>query len=112
MFPLIPLSCWGGGTWTRIAKGQTLVGLDENDSDFKTAEKTGGEKSHQLTINEMPSHHHYIGGYSNDDGTKYYYIFRSSNTLYGSKNTNDTGGNQAHNNLQPYYVTYIWKRTA
>ena len=23
-----------------------------------------------------------------------------------------TGGNGSHNNLQPYYVTYIWKRTA
>ena len=22
-----------------------------------------------------------------------------------------TGGNGSHNNLQPYYVTYIWKRT-
>lgn len=23
-----------------------------------------------------------------------------------------TGGGQAHNNLQPYYTSYIWRRTA
>ena len=104
--------CWGGGTWTRIAQGRTLVGLDENDNDFKTVGNTGGEKTHKLTVDEMPSHHHFIGGYSNDSGSKYYYIFKSSNTSYGSKNTSDVGGDQAHNNLQPYLVTYIWRRTA
>ena len=32
------------GTWTLIAKGRTLVGVDPNDSDFNTVEKTGGSK--------------------------------------------------------------------
>ena len=108
-----PSQLLGGGTWTRIAKGQTLVGLDENDSDFKTAEKTGGEKSHQLTIDEMPSHNH-----------EYYspivqsVVPGNSTLVYGNYNkqyiigTSYTGGNGSHNNLQPYLVTYIWKRTA
>ena len=25
---------------------------------------------------------------------------------------NNTGSNTAHNNLQPYYACYIWRRTA
>lgn len=46
-----------GGTWTRI-KGKMIVGLDENDSDFKTVKATGGEKTHRLSAFEMPDHHH------------------------------------------------------
>lgn len=31
---------------------------------------------------------------------------------YSQSNTNNTGGNGAHNNLQPYITCYMWKRTA
>lgn len=52
-----------GGTWTAWGSGRVPVGVSTNDSDFGTVEKTGGEKKHQLTTNEMPSHRH-IGQYS------------------------------------------------
>lgn len=51
-----PNKKWGG-TWERI-KGRVLVGVDENDSDFNTAEKTGGEKTHTLVVSELPQHTH------------------------------------------------------
>lgn len=51
-----PNKKWGG-TWERI-KGRVLVGVDENDDDFKTANKVGGEKTHKLSVSEMPSHSH------------------------------------------------------
>lgn len=51
-----PNKKWGG-TWERI-KGRVLVGVDENDDDFKTANKIGGEKTHKLSISEMPTHKH------------------------------------------------------
>ena len=47
-----------GGTWVAIAQGRCLVGVNTSDTDFKTPEKTGGEKTHKLTIAEMPSHSH------------------------------------------------------
>lgn len=53
-----PNKKWGG-TWERI-KGRTLVGVDENDDDFKTVNKVGGEKTHRLSASEMPSHNHSI----------------------------------------------------
>ena len=45
------------GTWERV-KGKVLVGLDEDDTTFNTIGKTGGEKTHTLTENEMPNHTH------------------------------------------------------
>ena len=47
-----------GGTWQQIAQGRTLVGVDTSDIDFNIVEKTGGEKTHTLTVAEMPSHTH------------------------------------------------------
>lgn len=47
-----------GGTWTAIGAGRTLVGLDSGDTDFDTAEETGGTKTHALTEAELPSHAH------------------------------------------------------
>ncbi len=47
-----------GGTWTLVAPGKCLVGYDANDGDFNEVEKTGGEKTHKLIIDEMPSHRH------------------------------------------------------
>lgn len=51
-----------GGTWIAWGSGKVPVGVSANDSDFGTVEKTGGEKKHRLTTDEMPSHQH-IGQY-------------------------------------------------
>lgn len=33
-----------GGTWSQVAKGQCIVGVNANDTDFNSAMKTGGSK--------------------------------------------------------------------
>ncbi len=105
-----------GGTWVAWGKGQVPVGVDTSNSDFKTVEKTGGEKEHTLTVVEMPSHTHaqYVtsdnqagGGIRVDytkDGTSLPYL--------QGIDTGSSGENQPHNNLQPYITCYMWKRTA
>lgn len=101
-----------GGTWVAWGKGQVPVGVDTSDSDFNTVEKTGGEKEHTLTVGEMPSHKHDFGQQfattSSLSGAYGYYMIAGTQTDV----IKNTGGNQPHNNLQPYITCYMWKRTA
>ena len=47
-----------GGTWVEWGKGKVPVGVDKDDNDFNAAGKEGGEKTHYLSVSEMPSHNH------------------------------------------------------
>ena len=47
-----------GGTWVEWGAGRVPVGVSSSDTDFNTAEKTGGEKTHRLSVDEMPRHDH------------------------------------------------------
>ena len=55
-----PATYLGFGTWQYWGSGRVLVGVDTSQSEFNEVEKTGGEKTHQLTVDEMPSHNHSI----------------------------------------------------
>ena len=106
-----------GGTWEPFAQGRTLIGVDTTDTDFDTAENIGGEKQHTLTYAEMPTHNHNMyslnnagdgtitsgGGITQDSGAPY-------KTYYAKFAMENSGGGQAHNNLQPYITVYMWRR--
>lgn len=101
-----------GGTWVAWGKGQVPVGVDTSDSDFNTVEKTGGEKEHTLTVDEMPSHNHTVSnmlsGTQNLSGDYGMYLLAGTDNRF----VQDMGGDQPHNNIQPYITCYMWKRTA
>ena len=122
-----PADYLGFGTWEAWGAGRVPVGVDVSQTDFNAPNKTGGEKTHKLTINEMPSHNHKPD--RNGYGFMVYRtgasrpLLQTGRDRYGivSKNQDDvnyanyvtnTGGGQAHNNLQPYITCYMWKRTA
>ena len=105
-----------GGTWAAWGGGRTPVGVNPADTDFKTVEKTGGEKTHTLTVDEVAPHSHIETVYWNGGGTGAAHpaaVEAGDPRKYGGlvARTENTGGGQAHNNLQPYITCYIWKRT-
>lgn len=95
-----------GFEWERTAIGKTPVGIDESDTDFNTIGKTGGEKTHKLTIEEMPKHNH--GVYFQDIGASG--TVAKVTTAGNTTPTSSAGGDQPHNNMQPYEVMAFWKR--
>lgn len=107
-----------GGTWVEFAKGKTLVGVDTSQTEFNTVEKTGGSKTHKLSIDEMPNHAHPWNGYSAGNlylgsGSSVTYALFGNDTWSENKanGIQSVGGDQPHNNLQPYITCYMWKRT-
>ena len=108
-----------GGTWERL-EDTFLLAAGANHA----AGSTGGEETHALTVNEMPSHDGHV--YNEVRGGNWAGFLSSSNaTAYGSsgRGWNVTAGNElhpagdtlggiaAHNNMPPYLAVYMWKRT-
>lgn len=106
-------STFFGGTWVSWGAGRVPVGVDTNDTDFATVEKTGGEKTHTLTVSEMPSHKHTVEAIGSGTTQQELTAFNVGTTggIDSYAGTDFTGGGQAHNNLQPYITCYMWKRT-
>jgi hypothetical protein len=63
----------------------------------------GGEQQHKLTIPEIPSHSHALGYGSYNTGP---YLASLSNGIDNRNPVGNTGGDQYHNNMPPYYVLY------
>lgn len=113
-----PNTAWGG-TWLEDSAGYTTVAYASGDTDFGTVGGTGGEKTHTLTVTEIPSHRHAPGSTTHPRfcvGTGANYHTTASGTGSGVENevqyTDYTGGGGAHNNLSPYIVVKRWHRTA
>ena len=110
-----PATLLGYGTWAAFATGRVLVGIDPGQTEFDVVEETGGAKTHTLTIAEMPAHDHMQRRHATATGALSGITTAadasSSNPGDLGPVTGQTGGGGAHNNLQPYIVVYMWKRT-
>ena len=118
-------STYLGGTWEQIAEGRTLIGAgtgtDANSiSQTFEAGATGGEYTHTLTLDEMPDHAHKLFVQADVSGSESGFTQSAlswnkehdgwANSTFGV--TGHQENTLAHNNIQPYLVVYIWKRTA
>lgn len=100
------VSCPSGWSEYTRAQGRTVVGLSSSESEFDTLNERGGEKTHTLTLAEMPRHRHSLSTAApktSVGGPGYY------NGSTGTVNLGEdagysgySGSSAAHNNLQPY----------
>lgn len=100
-----------GGSWEQIKDVFLLAA-----GDGYVADSTGGEAEHILTIEEMPTHTHTYKRHTFDRNDTDPEI---GENVYGANikildaregTTSPVGGGQAHNNMPPYLVVYVWKR--
>ncbi len=109
------------GEWEPIAKGQTLVGVNESDPDFNTVEKSGGLKDVTLSIKQIPVHSHqesdlsYV--YTDEHPANNSIVTTNQNgrqninmNIKSKTYTKNAGEGGAHSNLQPYITVFYWVR--
>lgn len=111
------------GTWVQDTPGLMTMNTDV----IGDVGKTGGEKSHSLTSEEVPSHTHSASGvtlqtskkgsFQNTTQTRYWNMSRGNSMKHeriydATLKTSSVGSGTAHNNLQPYIVCVRWHRIA
>jgi microcystin-dependent protein len=114
----------GNGTTTfniPNIKGRVIAGRDGAQNEFSTIGQLGGEKTHTLTVAELPAHGHSTVGTTSQSVSAGDYVFEagqylmttsapytgstiSSITLESGVTVQPTGDGVPHNNLQPYVV--------
>lgn len=119
-----------GGTWQAWGAGRVPVGVDTNQAEFNSSNKTGGSKtvSHHHTRGSLVAN---IGAVDNDTTSIGYDATNKGGVLYdyafshGNLKTNIPANRVNHattvsgstadtqvTNLQPYVTCYMWRRTA
>lgn len=122
----------GYGTWAKYGDGRVTIA----DSQTHVLGETGGEETHQLKDFEMPKHVHRMAGSNWSPSSQNLQL--SANQVDLASKTIDAnmrltsihddnltdnytieptdwasaGGDQPHNNMQPYIVVGRWVRTA
>lgn len=120
--PTNPEVLFGFGKWVQIEDVFLLAAGTKYQ-----AGTTGGEATHTLSVDEMPSHDHptFVRNKNADSNPTYLDMVDLNGTgpvmpgwapsLSASSSrkqmrTNVTGGGAAHNNMPPYLAVYVWYR--
>lgn len=94
-----------GGTWVRLENAFLWAVNSSGVIGLK-----GGESTHTLTVNELPSHDHGSVYAQAAEGDKKYAWYTAAGDKIGY-GVVKTGGGAAHNNMPPYIQVSAWRRT-
>ena len=100
-----------GGVWTPIDSGRFICAAGSGYN----AGTQGGSNSVVLSTEQMPKHSHGMSKSITDGGTSQGYWnlqWGNHSKPNGNLYTDETGGNQAHENRPLYRAAYIWQRTS
>ncbi|NBJ64226.1 pilus assembly protein [bacterium c-19] len=82
-------STYFGGTWVAWGTGRVPVGVNTNDTNFATVEKTGGASTVTLTTAQIPSHTHAKGTLATASAGGHTHDLKNQKTSWGT-----SGGNR------------------
>ena len=108
-----PNTMFSGTSWTQL-KDRFLLGA----GDTYTNGATGGAATVTLQESQMPAHKHIATmkttSYASGSQTNWRCMsFEGTNADYTQTvETGITGGGQAHENMPPYLVVYMWERVS
>ena len=137
-----PATLFKIGNWEALPAGRVLLaqGTSTWGANY-SAGSTGGEDKHTLTVSESAPHNHTGNATTSGSTHTHALTMRASHGKSGNGGVprfgdgdiwsdyktqnlsaagehshaitiNNSGGGQAHNNMQPYLSVYMWKRTS
>lgn len=137
-----PATLFKIGNWEALPAGRVLLAQGTSTWGVNySAGSTGGEDKHTLTVSESASHNHTGSATTSGSTHTHALTMRASHGKSGNGGVprfgdgdvwsdyktqnlsaagehshaitiNNSGGGQAHNNMQPYLSVYMWKRTS
>ena len=137
-----PATLFKIGNWEALPAGRVLLAQGTSNWGVNySAGSTGGEDKHTLTVSESAPHNH-TGSATTSGSTHTHALtmqashgesgnggvprfsdgdvwspYKTQNLSAAGEHShaitiNNSGGGQAHNNMQPYLSVYMWKRTS
>lgn len=137
-----PATLFKIGNWEALPAGRVLLAQGTSTWGVNySAGGTGGEDKHTLTVSESAPHNHTGNATTSGSTHTHALTMRASHGKFGNGGVprfgdgdvwsdyktqnlsaagehshaitiNNSGGGQAHNNMQPYLSVYMWKRTS